>query len=260
MRKTVFALSVFFVSSLGFNAFADQTSISADVQIPQQQTVESQNIQLDIEDKAVMPQVVAETETSTQTVVQPQQPVLNQKESEKETKEEKNYDDKIHPYIRADIGITYTSFEVDYNSDSEKLSGMQGMCNLAAGIKYKKGRFELAYQKRDTMSDVLLILINRNAWVENQAVMANAFYDFVSSKYFALYIGGGAGLNMWKTELKWSGNEYNDSGTSYTAGAYLGASINTSIGFSIDFGIDYYYVNKPMMNSVVPKIGARITF
>lgn len=167
--------------------------------------------------------------------------------------------DRWCPYVRMDAGFTYATFTVEDND----LSGWQGLYNIGLGAKYKRARFDLAYQTRATITNVLLAPLY-NVTVYNQALMANAYYDFVSAPFFALYIGGGAGMNNWEYEIKdLSSQTEKENGTSFIGGIYLGASINVPVKvvmLSIDFGVDYYYIEKPMMNSFVPKIGARLTF
>lgn len=271
MKKAaaVFLFMCCFISGLQTAATADETATAAQPEQTVQaavtmQTQENANVQTP-EQQLTAP-ASAEQTAETQPQLQqeqdkPQPAVKEEPAASTEKKEEKSKKcERIHPYIRADAGFTYSAFDIKYQDVTKELAGLQAMYNCAAGIKYKKGRFELAYQQRGTMSDFLFFLIATSAWVENDAVMANAFYDFVSSEYFALYIGGGAGVNMWNSEFKSFGDKYTDSGTSFIGGVYLGASINTPIGFSIDFGVDYFYVNEPLMNSFVPKIGARLTF
>lgn len=273
MKKAAAVLCMFLAAGITASAFAaeESTAGSQTVQAVQATvSVQPQGAQqTSIEEQQQTPQPAEQYKNETSQERQIQQTdenlQVNQSATEEadapaENKEKTKKTERIHPYIRADAGLTYTAFDVKYQDVTKELTGLQAMYNFGAGIKYKKGRFELAYHKRATMSDFLFFIINTNAWVENNAVMANAFYDYVSLKYFALYIGGGAGVNMWNSEFKSFGDKYTDSGTSFIGGVYLGASINTPIGFSIDFGVDYFYVNEPLMNSFVPKIGARLTF
>ncbi|MDD5102494.1 MAG: hypothetical protein PHH62_05880 [Endomicrobiaceae bacterium] len=266
MKKAVAILCMLFVAGVSSILAADEVPNQNPQEVKFQET--QPPLQTPNQEKAV--QELEETQLETQPIqleeqapieqLQPQQKVLEQPQPKSEDKKDSDKDDKIHLYLRADAGLTYTAFNVNYESKTKELTGLQGMYNFGAGIQYKRGRFELAYQERSTMSDFLFFLVNTNAWVDNNAIMTNAFYDFVSTKYFALYIGGGLGVNMWNSEFKSSGTKYTDSGTSFIGGTYLGASINTPVGFSIDFGVDYFYVSEPIMNSFVPKIGVRLTF
>ncbi|MDD2524268.1 MAG: outer membrane beta-barrel protein [Endomicrobiaceae bacterium] len=265
MKKAVAIFCMLFVAGVSYSIAADevpnQNPQQVQFQEPQQQ-LQTPNQQKAVQElEQTQPeqnQTIQLEEQAPVEQLQPQPKGLEQPQSNKEEKSDK--DTKIHPYIRADAGFTYTAFDINYKDKTQSLAGFQGMYNFAAGIKYKRTRFEAAYQERATMSDFLFFIIKTEAWVENKAVMANVFYDFVSSKYFALYIGGGLGVNMWNSEFSSFGDEYTDSGTSVIGGAYLGASINTPIGFSIDFGVDYFHVTDPLMDSFVPKIGARLNF
>lgn len=215
----------------------------------------------------VLSEETATVQTQQESLSAQQEPVQVQTQEAAQVKEQPKQQEepkksRYHPYIRMDMGFTYTGFDVKYQGETAKFSGFQGMVNFAAGVKKERTRFELDYQSRATVSDVLFIIAGSTASIENKAVMANAFYDFVSYKYFALYIGGGAGLNMWTNNYKNNITHVvtTDSGSSFAGGIYLGSSINIPIGLSIDFGVDYLYVSEPQMNSFVPKIGARITF
>lgn len=252
MKKTALVLAVFFLFGICPIVQAEETAVI--------QNADQQSIVTSVQEEPVQQEAV--TAPSQQESVQQLQTNETTQIKEQPKAKEETKDGKYHPYIRTDIGFTYTTFDIKYEGETSSFSGFQGMFNLAAGVKKERTRFELEYQSRATISDVLFIIAGATASSENNAIMANAFYDFVSYKYFALYIGGGVGFNMWKNKYE---NTYThvvttDSGTSFTGGIYLGASINIPIGFSIDFGVDYLYLSEPQMNSFVPKIGVRITF
>ncbi|GAB1402134.1 hypothetical protein MASR1M68_10450 [Elusimicrobiota bacterium] len=250
MKKMTLVLVAFFV-------LVSFSVVRADEIVPQ--NTDQQSIVLSEETATVQTQ--QEIIPAKQEPVQVQTQEIAKAEEQPKQKEEPKKS-KYHPYIRMDMGFTYTGFDIKYEGEISKFSGFQGMVNFAAGLKKERTRFELAYQSRATVSDVLFIIAGSTASIENKAFMANVFYDFVSYEYFALYIGGGAGLNMWTNNYKNNITHVvtTDKGSSITAGIYLGSSINIPIGFSIDFGVDYLYVSEPQMNSFVPKIGARITF
>lgn len=250
MKKMVLVLATFFVLGSYSVVLADEV-VSQNTD--QQSVVQTEDPAKDqIQQEIVTPQ---EEPVKVQT-----QEIAQVKEQPKQQEEPKK--SRYHPYIRMDMGFTYTGFDIKYQGETAKFSGFQGMVNFAAGVKKERTRFELDYQSRATVSDVLFIIAGSTASIESNSVMANAFYDFVSYKYFALYIGAGAGLNMWTNNYKNNITHVvtTDKGSSFTGGIYLGASINIPIGFSIDFGVDYLHVSEPQMNSFVPKIGARITF
>ena len=252
MKKMALVLVAFFVLSVYSVVTAEEIAI---------ENTDQQSVVTQSQEESTKVQTQQEIVLPQQEPVQVQtQEVAQVKEQPKQKEEPKK--SKYHPYIRMDMGFTYTGFDIKYEGETKQFTGFQGMVNVAAGVKKERTRFELDYQSRATVSDVLFIIAGSTASIENNAIMANAFYDFVSYKYFALYIGGGVGVNMWTNNYK---NNFThvvttDKGTSLAGGIYLGSSINIPIGFSIDFGVDYLYISEPQMNSFVPKIGARITF
>lgn len=161
-------------------------------------------------------------------------------------------------YLRADAGLTYSDLIVD-NYD---LGGFQGMFNFAGGAQNNRWRAELNYQERATISEVFSSLLTQTmASMEQHALMLNGYYDLFSSKYFAWYLGAGAGVNRYEKVITYqnTGVETSETGYSTILGAYTGLSINFE-HFGIDVGVDYYYTYKPNLNNIVPKIGLRIIF
>lgn len=162
------------------------------------------------------------------------------------------------PYLRADAGVTYSDVTV-MNYD---ISGFQGMFNFSVGAQKEKVRLELALQERATVSEMFSSLLNETvATLEQRALMINGYYDVWSSKYFAWYLGAGAGVNNYEAIISYNNTntEVTEKGYSAMLGAYTGISINFNyIGF--DIGVDYYYTFKPSINSLVPKVGLRVMF
>ncbi len=171
--------------------------------------------------------------------------------------------DGVRPYIRADAGLTYSSFEL---GSGEDLTGFQFIGNLALGAEYKRSRLELAYQPREAVSDVIYMLTNTFASVSGDVFMVNYFYDFFYAKYFDLYIGAGAGIDKWESVSRatLSGSEeVKNDGTSFIWGLYLGMSFNIPMKYvvtSLDMGVDYYNERHFKTNNFVPKIGLRFGF
>ena len=161
-------------------------------------------------------------------------------------------------YLRADAGLTYSDLNVgDYD-----LGGFQGMFNFAFGGQYNRWRAELAYQERATVSELFSSLLTQTmATMEQHAFIVNGYYDIWSSKYFAWYFGGGAGLNSYEQVITYqdTGLEVTTDGYSSIFGLYTGLSINFE-HIGIDLGVDYYYTYKPSQNNIVPKVGLRVTF
>lgn len=167
-------------------------------------------------------------------------------------------DDKLRAYISADAGLTYSDLQVD-NYD---LGGFTGIFNFALGGQYGRWRAELAYQERATISEMFSSLLTETmATMEQHAFLANGYYDVWSSKYFAWYVGGGAGLNNYEKIITYqdTGKEITEDGYSAILGAYTGLSINFDY-VGIDLGVNYYYTYKPNLNNIVPKIGLRVMF
>lgn len=161
-------------------------------------------------------------------------------------------------YLRADAGITYSDLTVD----DYDLGGFQGMFNFVAGGQKGPWRAELAYQERATVSELFSSLLTQTmASMEQHALLLNGYYDVWSSKYFAWYVGAGAGLNSYKKVITYqnTGTEVSEDGYSAILGAYTGLSLNFE-HIGIDLGVDYYYTYKPNLNSLVPKIGLRVIF
>lgn len=161
-------------------------------------------------------------------------------------------------YLRADAGLTYSDLNVgDYD-----LGGFQGMFNFAFGGQYNRWRAELAYQERATVSELFSSLLTQTmATMEQHAFIVNGYYDIWSSKYFAWYFGGGAGLNSYEQVITYQNTdlEVTKDGYSSIFGLYTGLSINFE-HIGIDLGVDYYYTYKPSQNNIVPKVGLRVIF
>lgn len=161
-------------------------------------------------------------------------------------------------YLRADAGITYSDLTVD----DYDLGGFQGMFNFVAGGQKGPWRAELAYQERATVSELFSSLLTQTmASMEQHALLLNGYYDVLSYKHFAWYVGGGAGLNSYEKIIKYqdTGTEIVEDGYSPIFGAFTGLSLNFE-HIGVDLGVDYYYTYKPSLNSIVPKIGLRVIF
>lgn len=171
---------------------------------------------------------------------------------------ENGYNNDWRFYLRADAGLTYSDLEVkEYD-----LGGFQGMFNFAGGVQKARWRAELNYQERATVSELFSSLLTQTmASMEQHAFLLNGYYDIFSSKYFAWYLGAGAGLNSYETVVTYqnTGIKTTEDGYSLIAGAYTGLSINFE-HIGIDLGVDYYYTYKPNQNTIVPKIGLRVIF
>jgi hypothetical protein len=74
-----------------------------------------------------------------------------------------------------------------------------------------------------------------------------------------MYVGAGAGVNKWSSEITSFGQKHEDDGYSFIGGAYLGLSFAIYV-FNLDLGMDYYYMSKLKMNTFGVKAGLRINF
>lgn len=163
------------------------------------------------------------------------------------------------PYFRADAQAAYSAFTLAGSNGDQDLTGFQGVYDFALGANYKRGRFELAYQKRGAVSDAIFLFAATTAFVDNDAVLANAYYDFVKAGFFSMYIGGGMGVNKWSSEITSFGHTYSDDGYAFIGGAYLGMSFAIYM-VNLDFGMNYYYISKLDMNTLGFMAGVRINF
>lgn len=169
-----------------------------------------------------------------------------------------NINDNWRFYLRADAGITYADFMVD----DYDLGGFQGMFNFAGGAQKGRWRAELNYQERATISEMFSSLLTQTtASMEQHGFLANGYYDVLSFKHFAWYVGAGAGVNNYEKIISYNntGKEKIENGYSMMLGAYTGASINFE-HIGIDLGVDYYYTYKLNQHALTPKIGLRVIF
>lgn len=164
----------------------------------------------------------------------------------------------VKPYFRADAGITYASSSVmGYD-----VSGFQGMYNFALGAQKDRIRAELVFQERATISEMFsAILTQRMVALDERSLLLNGYYNLLNYKYFAAYVGAGAGGSYYKATVNDNNIEYEQEESGYSAvlGAYAGLSLILN-HVIFDLGVDYYYAFKPSMNSIVPKLGLRIKF
>ena len=164
----------------------------------------------------------------------------------------------VKPYLRSDVGITYSETSVmGYD-----VSGFQGMYNFALGAQKDRIRAELVFQERATISEMFsAILTQRMVALDERSLLLNGYYNLLNYKYFAAYVGAGAGGSYYKATVNDNNIEYEQEESGYSAilGAYAGLSLILN-HVIFDLGVDYYYAFKPSMNSIVPKLGLRIKF
>lgn len=250
MQKAFLFSAVFFV--LVFNAVKAQAE---DIAAQHEQVIQNSQQESVITESS--PETAVETSVANEDKVSCEETKAVKPEEKKQC--DKSADGKIHPFIRMDMGFTYASFS--YKNAS--LGEFQGMYDLGAGIEYKRGRFELNYQARQSISNPISAVFGLGITeVSMNSIMLNAYYDFVKSKSFAMYIGAGAGGNFWNLTTHDSilHQDQSYSGTSFAGAGYFGMIIGLFAGLGMDLGLDYYFVNDLKMNTIMPKIGLRYTF
>ena len=166
----------------------------------------------------------------------------------------------LRPYIRLDFGFSIGETKFDKTgADKNSIAEIGGLYNTAVGVETGRSRFEIAYQERDSVSELISTMLGVNSSFNAFAFMGNAFYDYVRSEHFAMYVGAGAGADRYHWQTSIWGNKENGRGWSFIGGLYTGMSfVWTNVAW--DLGIDYYYIGEPETNSIVPKTGFRIRF
>ena len=169
-------------------------------------------------------------------------------------------DDVLYKYINLDTCLSMGSTQTyDNEGDERGMVSIGFMGNIAFGLQLNRMRYEISYQERAEVSEILQTMLGLVSTLTIRALMANAYYDYVRSKHFAMYIGCGAGVDYYELTMKTWTDYYEDWGYSCILGAYTGITFIIN-PVSIDLGINYYYVNKPETNTFAPKISVRYAF
>lgn len=169
-------------------------------------------------------------------------------------------DDVLYKYINVDACLSVgTTDTFDNENDKRSMASVGFLGNVAVGLQYNRLRFELAYQQRAEVSELIQTMFGLVSTLSIKAGMANIYYDYLRSKHFAMYIGTGAGVDYYKLTMKDWVDYYEDSGYSCIVGGYTGLTFIID-QFSIDLGINYYYIDKPKTNTFAPKISFRYAF
>ena len=163
-------------------------------------------------------------------------------------------------YIRLDMGFSIgtTKFGQE-GADENKIAEIGGLYNVAFGLEKDRSRFEIAYQERASVSELISTMLGITSSFEAFSFMANAYYDYVKSEHFVMYTGLGAGADRYHWQTAIWGQKANGRGWSFNGGFYNGMAF-TGRHFAWDLGIDLYYIEKPETVSIVPKTGIRIIF
>ena len=165
--------------------------------------------------------------------------------------------DQWNYYISANVG----AFVSDVKIKDDTFFDFGGGANFEFGGKYNKYRVAFALQNRAEVSELIQILVGHTISIENIALRLNGYYDYVSGKNFAMYVGGGVGINRYDYTIQERITNITESkhGASFTGG------INTGMIFSfwhlgIDLGFAIDYVSYPQIVSYGPTIGLRYNF
>lgn len=160
-------------------------------------------------------------------------------------------------YIGANMGISAS----DVTAHSEDFFDFGGVFNFELGMRKDRYRIALNYQSRAEVSEMFQILFGHIISITNNAVRVNGYYDYVSLKHFAMYIGAGIGGDRYDYKIT---NRYDDStkekhGITFTTGATTGLSFNFW-RMGIDMGFSFDYIAEPRIYSYGPNIGLRFNF
>ena len=165
---------------------------------------------------------------------------------------------KWNMYMGASMGISAS----DVTAHGEDFFDFGGVFNVEIGARYnKRYRLALNYQSRAEVSELFQILFGHVISVTNDAIRINGYYDYVSTRHFAMYIGAGIGGDRYDYKIT---NRYDSSttekhGITFTAGATTGLSFNFwRVG--IDMGFSFDYIAEPRIYSYGPNVGLRFNF
>ena len=168
--------------------------------------------------------------------------------------------DDLRVYARFDMGFSIGETKFGKKgADSDSIAEIGGLCNTALGVGIGRSRFEIAYQERDSVSELISTMLGINSRFDAFSFMATAYYDYSKSEHVAMYIGAGAGSDRYHWQTSIWGQEQKGRGWFFIGGLYTGmAFLWTNVAW--DIGLDYYYINEPETSSFVPKTGFRIRF
>ena len=115
-------------------------------------------------------------------------------------------------YIRLDMGFSIgtTKFGQE-GADENKIAEIGGLYNVAFGLEKERSRFEIAYQERASVSELISTMLGITSSFEAFSFMANAYYDYVKSEHFAMYTGLGAGAGAsapWRYTPGWTAGRW----------------------------------------------------
>ena len=164
---------------------------------------------------------------------------------------------KWRPYISGNGAFMVSDVKIKHDDFFD--FGAKG--SFAIGARQNRYRAELAYESHAEVSELFQILAGHTVALGNQSVRINGYYDYVSTKHFAMFIGAGLGPNWYDYTIS---EPYIDrvtkkDGVSFIMGADTGLSFNIW-KFSIDLGFGFDYITFPRVYSYGPNLGLRFTF
>ena len=160
-------------------------------------------------------------------------------------------------YIGMNMGMFLSEAEI--HDDSFVDFGVSGA--LEFGARYNRYRVGVTLKDAAEVSGVFQALFGHTIGMENVSLRLNGYYDYVSRESFAMYIGGGFGVNHYDYEIKeqYNGRDDHKRGFSFAAGANTGLSFGGGhMRFDIGFGVDY--ISFPNVVSYGPTVGLRYNF
>ena len=160
-------------------------------------------------------------------------------------------------YIAADMGVFISDVEI--NDDTFLDLGVSGMFEF--GAQYNRYRLGISLKDAGEASGVIQALAGHTVGIENISLRLNGYYDYVSYKGFAMYVGAGLGVNRYDYKIKeqYTHREESDIGASFTAGAKTGMTFGGGhMRFDIGFAVDY--ISFPRIYSYGPTVGLRYNF
>lgn len=164
---------------------------------------------------------------------------------------------KWTPYLSANVAGMISDVKIKHDEFFD--FGAKG--SFAIGARKNRYRLELAYESHAEVSELFQILAGHTVALGNQSLRINGYYDYVSTKYFAMFIGAGVGPNYYDYTISepYINKIRKDEGLSFIAGANTGLCFNVW-KFSIDLGFAFDYITYPRVYSYGPNMGLRFTF
>jgi len=164
---------------------------------------------------------------------------------------------KWQPYIGANVGVTASDTRVE----ADDFFDFGAVGNFELGVRYNRYRLALNYQSRAEVSEMFQILAGHTSAIKNDAIRINGYYDYLSSKHFAMYIGAGIGGDRYHYTItpNYNAPTKEKHGITFTTGLTTGMSFSFW-HLSLDLGFSFDYIVSPRIYSYSPNIGLRYNF